>query len=387
MGGWFAAVGAPLKDIGKYCHSSSLIDKARLKKKNLKYEQVVALDIFEEFLLVIKFAPSPDFIGGKHFIVSYLTHAIPSIGTEVAITLTFIFRNYPDLRLGIVNGFVNFLKTTPNRDDISICSNVEVFAALIKTWAEEVKLRGELLAHPEGFYRVSCKIDAISLLLMSHPNSRIRSLCLEILHDFSSLEKLVSPPRPPRGQMPLAYILEESEPLIVKRAIYGFLESGFRGVDMSSKTASSFTPLAFTDVLKSSYTGLFRFYQAELAKTFSFHGRPKAVRHFAKHLKSYAVPLVEQSFPAASQDFKFLYSSYMSLMTAMAGVPLKSEIVLTSRPRTDSDYTQLLFSAFRPFIPYLLTMEKPWETKALLNSFYFLHKEVVQVFVSELMQW
>lgn len=262
-----------------------------------------------------------------------------------------------------------------------------MFAALIKIWADEVKIREELVTNTQGFYRVSCKIDAICLLLMSHPNFRIRSLCLEILRDFVSMERRVSPFGPPHDQKPLALILEENEPLIVKQAIYGFLESGFRGVDMSAKIASSLTPIAFSDVLKSSYTGLFRFYQAELAKMFSFCGRPKAVRHFAKHLKNFAVPLIEQNLPAASLDFKSLYCSYMNMMTAMAGVPLKSEVVLTSGPKVESDYNQLLFSAFRPFIPYLLTMDKPWETKSLLNSFYFLHRDVVQIFVSELMQW
>ncbi len=100
IAGWFTAVGCPLKDAGKYCHSSNLTDKARLKRKILRSEQLNALDILEQLLPIIKFAPSPEFIGGKYFIGSLLTHPVLNIGVAVGKTLIATFKNYSDLRLG-----------------------------------------------------------------------------------------------------------------------------------------------------------------------------------------------------------------------------------------------------------------------------------------------
>ncbi len=278
------------------------------------------------------------------------------------------------------------MKSAPNRDDISICTYLEVFAAIVKFWAEEVKLKKLLQCSSDGFYRVSCKADAIILLLMSHPNSKIRALCLQVLSDFYIMEK-ISLPESTAGKMSLSVILDSSEPIIVKQAIYGFLETGFRGVNLSSKIASSLTPLAFLDVANSSFTDLFRFYHGELVKRFSFYGRSKATRHLAKFLKAYAIPLIEQNYLTDSNDSKSLYSSYMCLLTAMSGISLKSEVSCSPGPKGINECGNLLFGSFQHLIPYFLTMDKPWETKALLNSFYFLHRDITQAFVSELMHW
>ena len=384
---WFKAVDSGSSDFDKHWHSSPLSDKSKLRKKfseKLKVEQREALGMLQEIISLVQFVPSPEFIGGNYFIGAFLTHPSDNIGMHVAEALFFIFKTYSELRLGIINGFINFLKNTPHRDDISMCSNVMVLSRLVKMWAIDLG-NGIDAKIQDGFYRVSCKVDAIILLLLCHPNKKIRSTCLQILFDFYTIQEKLERHGSKPGEMPLAAILLNSEKLIVKQAIFAFLQSDGHGHALSSKVASSLTPLTFLEVASSSCTGLFRFYQGELAKRFSFYGRPKATRHLSKYLKMLAIPLVEETFPTSSIDFKSLYSSYMNLLMAMAGCPISSEAKYTNGPKTHQEADELLFGCFQ-FIPYTLTMAKGWESEAILSSFYFLHRDVIQLYASELMQ-
>ncbi|KAJ3275486.1 hypothetical protein HDV01_000313 [Terramyces sp. JEL0728] len=313
---WFAAVGAEGKEVGKYVLDSPLIDKARLKKKTalkVKVDQKHAFLLLQEIIFIVQLVPTPEFIGGDFFIGTYINHFKDDIAVDVAYALLNVFKNHPDLRIGIINGFVNYLKNTPLRDDISICSVIVVLSQLIKNWADELSSHGEGVlpaVHVEGLYRVSCKIDAMMLVLMSHPSQRIRSTCLQILFNFYKIQNLYSTHGTKAREMPLAAILLNSESVIVKQAMFAFLESGNRGHKLSAALASSIAPLTFLEVSSSQYTGLFKFYLGELAKRFSFYGRPKATRHCAKFLKLFAAPFLEATNPQAPAETRALYASF-----------------------------------------------------------------------------
>ncbi|KAJ3257292.1 hypothetical protein HK103_004846 [Boothiomyces macroporosus] len=305
---WFAAVGVDGKEIGKYVLESPMIDKVRLKKKaalKVKVDQKHAFLLLQEIIFIVQLVPTPEFIGGDFFIGTYINHFKDDIAVDVSYSLLNVFKNHPDLRIGIINGFVNYLKNTPLRDEISICSVIVVLSQLIKNWVDELSANAEAplpAVHVEGLYRVSCKIDAMMLVLMSHASQRIRSTCLQILFNFYKIQNLYSTHGTKAREMPLAAILLNSESVIVKQAMFAFLESGNRGHKLSASIAASIPPLTFLEVSSSQYTGLFKYYLGELAKRFSFYGRPKATRHCAKFLKLFAAPLLEITNPQASAE-------------------------------------------------------------------------------------
>lgn len=262
------------------------------------------------------------------------------------------------------------------------------FSRLIKSWVNVAYQTVHGLIQFDNFNRVSCKIDAICLLLLVHPNNVIRKVLIHIIMDFKALQKTLFPDissSDELGEMSLADILEDSESIIIKQAVYGFLESGNRGVRLDSKVASSLRHFSFLEVASSNFSGLFKFYLGELAKRFSYFGRMKASRHLAKFLRFYAIPLIERNFPDVSIHFKGLFSSYMILLMSLAGVALKSEHVLPPRSKTIDEVKPLLFGSFQHTLSFMLTLEKSWQSKAILGSFYFLHRDVVLAACQELM--
>lgn len=203
-----------------------------------------------------------------------------------------------------------------------MCTNVNLLSKLIKIWTVEYEQNNEKPISTEGFYRVSCKMDAIMLLLLAHANGKIRNACLQIVFDLYHLHKTILPHGIRAGEMPLGAILLTSEPLIVKQAIYAFLKASSVGHNLSSKVAASLHPLTFIEVASSNYTGLFQFYHGELVKRFSIYGRPKSLRHLAKFLRNSAVTLISQNNASASPEYRAFYASYMILLMAMAGIPV-----------------------------------------------------------------
>jgi hypothetical protein len=389
MTGWFDAVGARGKNVQKYSIQSMLFDKSRIKKaKGLKLnaEQKHAISLLQELILIIQFVPSPEFIGGHFFIGGFLAFYRSDIANDVALALINIFKTFPDLRLGIINGFINFLKETKVRDDITMCTNLTVLLKLVQTWVELFDDSQTALVSVEGLYRVSCKVDACMLYLMAHPNGKIRSTCLQIVLDLYKLQKTILPHGTKPGEMPLAYILFTSETLIVKQAIYAFLESSSRGHNLSAKIASSLHPLTLLEVASSSFTGLFQYYHGELVKRFSFCGRAKAVRHLAKYLKLFAPQMIHENPANPNEEYVMFFGSNMIMLMAMAGVPLTSEVEVSHKPKNLEESKSLLFSTFRGLIPYLLTLEKGWEAKSIFRALYFLHRDVIELFISELNQ-
>jgi hypothetical protein len=297
---------------------------------------------------MIQFIPFPEFIGGKYFIGSFLTFFRNDVAQDVARALINIFQGFTELRLGMLNGFINFLKDTEIKDTISICSYLTVLSKMIKSWNSDVDA---MAVSKEGFYRVSCKLDASILYLMSHANSKIRRLCLQIIFDMYNLQNIILPHGTKPGEQPLAYILSKSENLIVKQAIYGFLEVSTLCHTLSANSCTSLHPLTFLEVASSSFTGVFQFYHGELVKRFSLYGRPKAIRHLAKYLDRNVSSMLKESNPSSDEEYTRYYGSCMILLMAMAGTPITSDYKHRHRTKTQEDIEYLLFNCIKIAIP------------------------------------
>ncbi|KAJ2998905.1 hypothetical protein HDV02_003880 [Globomyces sp. JEL0801] len=331
---WFKLMGYEGKDVSKFVLTSSLEDKVRMKKKQamkMKPEQKHALLLFHELMIIVRLVPTPEFIGGNLFIGTFLNHSKDDIAIRAANTICAIFKNHPDLRIGVFN-------------------LISVLSGLIKLWVDKVDYEKDFHVHKEGFYRVSCKLDASMLVIMAHPNQRIRTTCLSIIYDFYCLEKkFLEPVGQGIGKMSLAAILLDSEEIIVKQSIHAFFEADTFGYKLNAKSASAIKSPTFVDVCKSQYTILFKYYLGELTKRFAIYGRFKATRHCAKYLRKFAVPLIEKQTPNASLEHQAHYASQMVLLMALAGVPITSEMPYEQRPYVFSESGKLLFGCFRPF--------------------------------------
>ncbi|KAI8907187.1 hypothetical protein EDD86DRAFT_208959 [Gorgonomyces haynaldii] len=382
---WFKLIQEPKKEIEKYNVASHLYDSKRMKRKNqLRYkpEQQLAQLILMEILRLLKFVPAPEFVGGSLFVGQYLNHPRDEVVLETAHALHYVFKNYAELRVGIINGFINFLKNSPHQDDICVCTVILLLARLIKTWQDEIVPGQEILVHQEAFYRVSCKLDAMMLIFLARPNPRIRQACLQILYDFYALQNTFSTHGSMRGEMPLAAILVGFEQQIVKNALFAFFEKGGQGSCLNARTAPSFRLLTFFEVASSGFSVLFQYYLAQLGVQFAEYGRPKAVRHCAKFLRLLAIPYIGQAIPEQTQEYLTSFLGLMFLLMALAGIPMSSD----TEPSTEF-YEQshgLLLASFKNMVPQILIMDHNANSSRLMNAFYHLHPQVIGLFLQEL---
>jgi hypothetical protein len=265
---------------------------------------------------------APDFLGGSLFIGICLNHARDEVAIEVAVTFHAAFIKYPELRIGIINGFINFLKNTPHQDDISICSVILVLASLIKEWVTEIVLGSVIDINQEAFYRVSCKLDAIMLIFMARPSNRIREMCIDILSDFYQIQQTFSKHGLGKGEMPLVALLLKHETPIRKKALFAFLEKSAKGYIMTASNATGMILSSFYDVARSQFSSLFLYYLGELAMLFAEFGRAKATRHCAKFLRALAIPYIGQRIQENSPEHVLPYYGSMILLMAMSGIPV-----------------------------------------------------------------
>jgi hypothetical protein len=106
---WFSSIGLNARPLQKYVYVNDLIDKALIKKNKslkLKNDQLISMCLFEELMLIIRLVPSPEFIGGNHFIGSFLCHYMESVASNVHEVLFGIFVDFPSLRLGYFQAYV-----------------------------------------------------------------------------------------------------------------------------------------------------------------------------------------------------------------------------------------------------------------------------------------
>eukprot|EP00842_Homolaphlyctis_polyrhiza_P004116 jgi/Hompol1/4705/HPOL_003827-RA len=380
---WFVACEANDKMPIKYLVASSLTDGVRVRKRaavKLRPEQRLALQLLKEVIRVLPFVPAAEFIGGSLFMGAYLIHSLEEVGAEIAVSLSNVFETYPQLRIVILNGFINFVKSTPFRDDISLCTIVTFMSQLTKLWATDSDL---VAVDQDAFFRVSCKMDALMLICMARPVAKIRKLSVQILLDMYTIQQGFDSFQNTLREMPLAAILIQMEDAICRQAMYGFLEKGLFGHLLSPRLASSMRSLSFLDVASSDYANLFRFYLGELAHRFSTHGRTKAVRRCAKFLRIFAIPMIS-AHPGNAPENLSAFTAHMVLTMALAGVPLISEIDYSLNPQNSS--TNLLFEDLRVLLPRVIANENFVETKPVFESFYFLHRGVVQLLMMELAQ-
>lgn len=315
-------------DLRKYIFDGDLYDQEKVKRKKtmkLTSDQKLAISLLLDILKLLKLIPSPEFLGGSLFIGTYLNHSRDEIAIEVAKTFKSIFIDFPELRIGIINGFINYLKSTPYNDNVSICTIVLMVAVLLNLWPLSAEKR--LSINPDIFYRVSCKLDAIMLIIMTRPYTRIREMCMQILNDFQNIQKdqLKNVKRESlflRKGTPLIQILFDNELIIRKRATYAFLEKSSRGSNLTPTNAAGLKLPDFLDVARSQYSQYFNYYLAELAVLFCKLGREKATRHCAKFLIVLFIPVMGQAIAEKHLKYILPYSAGMNLVFALAGTPV-----------------------------------------------------------------
>ncbi|KAJ3044954.1 hypothetical protein HDV00_000238 [Rhizophlyctis rosea] len=396
---WLEACSLPTSpsDISRLILSSPLVEanwSARQGKLKLDTNQMVVLRLFKEVIRIVPFMPAPELVSGQWFIGAYLVHAHEEVAREVGWTLGRIFEEVGEMRLSIINGFLNYLKTTPYQDDISLCTVLIHLAHLINLWsttlgprtADSIDTQDRDIVH-----RVSCKLDAAMMVFLARPNSRIRKTCLDILEAFcgimewmGSFDDDVAGENGGATPLPLHAILMRTEPIVTKHALYAFLENDLFGHLLTPAVTCGLDTLSIRMVAESDYTVLWRFYLGECARQFSHYGRAKAVRHAAKFLRSVGVPYMT-SLEGVTPEFVGTYVAYLGILMGLGGVPEVSEVEYTQQPQNRCD--QLLFNEFKDFLAPILNSDNQWEIKAVVSASYFVHRSIVQLYVHSLWEW
>jgi hypothetical protein len=208
---------------------------------------------------------------------------------------------------------VNYIRNSPFQDDTSIFNIVSVLAALIKWWKLN---RNQAAVNLESFEKVSCKLDALLLITMARPYSKIRPMCIQILVDFNAIQTNTM------SGKPLCELLVDNDVLIRKKALYAFFEKQNNGAIIIAKNVSGMTLPSFYQIAASEYSSFFNYYLAELAVLFSKYGRDKATRHCAKFLVSLAVPKIGAILPVNSTKAILHFCGMMNLVMALSGTPV-----------------------------------------------------------------
>ncbi|KAJ3220359.1 hypothetical protein HDU67_000026 [Dinochytrium kinnereticum] len=383
---WYRACGDTEKNVDKLRFSSTL-DGGRSNLRNDKSDVSIVIRLLKELLRIVPLIPCPDLIGGPLFIGVYLTHAMPDIATEASFSLQRLFQLFPELRLSIINAFVNLIKFAPHDHDVFYCTLLLQLGFLIQTWSNEdenLQATRPNVFDRERVQRISCKIDACMLVMLARPNPRIRIACLKILSDLYSITESLAPHANGPGFLPLYAILVRTESLVSKSAVYAFMERDLHGQALVPKVTAGLPLLSFADVAGSDFGILFRFYLGELTRQFTASGRAKALRHGAKILRRLAIPLMT-SVNTVDAAFVATYSSYCVLLMSLSAVPDKSEDLYTLESQIASD--RLLFNHFRDFLGPILNSDNDWEINAIISSTYFIHHGIVQLFVVQLWKW
>ncbi|KAJ3037253.1 hypothetical protein HK097_003572, partial [Rhizophlyctis rosea] len=405
---WLESCSLPttLADINRLILTSTLVDpswQSRQSKLKLDTNQMVVLRLFKEVIRIVPFMPAPELVSGQWFIGAYLVHAHEEVAREVGWTLGRIFEEVGEMRLSIINGFINYLKTTPYQDDISLCTVLLHLSYLIKIWSSSLGPRPAEPIDPQDkdiIHRVSCKLDAAMMVFLARPNARIRKTCLDILEDFYNVQEWIgafeeppadaenagvdNPTAANPSPLPLHAILTRNEPIITKHALYAFLENDLFGHLLTPTVTCGLDILSIRDVAGSDYTVLWRFYLGECARQFAHFGRGKAVRHSAKFSRAVAVPYMT-SLEGVTPEFVGTYVAYLGVMMGLGGVPEVSEVEYSQEPQERCD--NLLFNEFKDFLAPILNSDNQWEIKAVVSASYYVHRSIVQLYIHLLWEW
>lgn len=222
---------------------------------------------------------------------------------------------------------------------------------LISIWANEKAVAGsgtDSTNHidEQTLSRVSCKLDALVLVMLCRQNVQIRKSCLIMLADMYTITEKVRPHSNVPGCLPLYAIILQAESKISRHAMFAFLEHDLNGNCLNPHLSGGQSVIRFSQVAVSDFIGLFKFFIGEVSRQFALLGRAKALRHCVKLLKLLAIPCLSTNATATpSNEFLAAYSSYTILLMSLAGVPDDSETSYTLGPVNTCD--NLLFNSFR----------------------------------------
>jgi hypothetical protein len=159
-----------------------------------------------------------------------------------------------------VNGFINFLKFSHHQDDISISTMLLQLSRLLSLWKQDNDPGSHTPEDRDIFYRVSCKLDGLMLIMLARSNGEIRKTAIQILADFHAITDSSSRGDPSRegDDMTLYAILRKTEGNLPRYATYSFLENYYVGSCLSPQISAGLNLLSVADVAASDFSGLFK---------------------------------------------------------------------------------------------------------------------------------
>jgi hypothetical protein len=228
----------------------------------------------------------------------------------------------PGLISRIVNGFINFLKFSHHQDDISIRTMLLQLSRLLSLWKQDNDTASHTSEDKNIFYRVSCKLDGLMLIMLARANGEVRKTAIQILADFYAITEGGVDEN--QGEdMSLYAILMKTEVDLPRYATYAFLENYYVGSCLSPQISAGLNLLSVADVASSDFSGLFKYYLGEICSQFTSLGRGKALRHCVKFLRILVVPYLSKRMSRSVHVL--MYGSCLVLLTSMAGVPEVSD--------------------------------------------------------------
>lgn len=159
-----------------------------------------------------------------------------------------------------MNGFINFLKFSHHQDDVSISTMLLQLSRLLSLWKQDNDPGSHSPEDRDVFYRVSCKLDGLMLIMLARANGGIRKTAIQILADFYAITESSNHQkgRDDEEDLPLYAILRKAETDLPRYAAYSFLENFYVGSCLSPQISAGFTLLSVADVASSDFSGLFK---------------------------------------------------------------------------------------------------------------------------------
>ncbi|RKO88009.1 hypothetical protein BDK51DRAFT_32977, partial [Blyttiomyces helicus] len=357
-------------------------------------QSTLILRLFREIIRIVPLMPTPELVAGQYFIGAYLVHETGEIAREVSATLQRLFARYPDMRLSILNGFLNYLKTSDHHSDASLTTLLANLSRLISSWAATIPNAAPIPAQLDAsiIARVSCKLDAAMLICLARPDPRVRSLALACLADFYTVSEEIAPHGEGEGELPLYAIITRGETRIARRAIHAFLETlptgpasaaAAAGTTIAPAVAAGLTLLPYSTVAAaSSAPRVWRTHLGEIASAFAALGRHKALRHAAKFLRALAFPQLARW--GVQAEVNETQAGWLVLMMALAGVPDKSEVEYVVEQRSGGD--NLLYKDVIGCLLKVVSSDNQAQVDAASLALYFTHVSLLQLLISDLFE-
>jgi hypothetical protein len=303
------------------------------------------ISILSEVIRLVPYLSAKSFAGGDWFLGNYLCHAEKDISFEASNSVQHMFAIYPEVRIGMIRGFLSFFKAPVMMDENLVLSYLLHLLVLVNKWIDDGVESSEKASQ---VLKVSCKLDALMIILLGRPTVRIRKTCMQILKKMQNAVDIIYSTSQQSGKLTLYQILTIHDDDISKAAIFAFADKNLALDALSPSIIGGMSITGFRDVCASDFAHLYTYYYGALINQFLLHGREKSLRHAGKYLRHIAIPFIGNPLIRNPEGF-YSYHSHIILLLSLAGVPDKSEITHTVAPLKTSANT--LYEGFKHLLP------------------------------------